>query len=115
MCELQVPTSARLVERIGDIEILVTELVQKMVGQPISKEQPIMEAGLDSLGAVELRSSLQTKFAVDLPATLTFDYPTIASVAKFLTTQVSAAGSGVEASQVAPPAKISWRPNSTPS
>jgi acyl carrier protein len=43
-----------------------------------------MEAGLDSLGAVELRNALSTKFGTYLPATLTFDYPTAAVMADFL-------------------------------
>lgn len=44
-----------------------------------------MDAGLDSLGAVELRSALADRFAVDLPATLVFDYPTAAALIQFLT------------------------------
>ena len=76
--------------RIENVEVQVTDLVEKMIGRPINEEQPIMEAGLDSLGAVELRSNLQTKFSLDLPATLTFDYPNIASLAKFLGSQLSA-------------------------
>lgn len=43
-----------------------------------------MEAGLDSLGAVELRTSLETAFAMEMPATITFDYPTIGALAKYI-------------------------------
>lgn len=43
-----------------------------------------MEAGLDSLGAVDLRNALAVQFSVDLPATLTFDYPTVPGVARFI-------------------------------
>ncbi len=46
--------------------------------------QPLMEAGLDSLGAVELRNNLEQAFHVGLPATLTFDYPTITALADYL-------------------------------
>ena len=43
-----------------------------------------MEAGLDSLGAVELRNALSARLGVDLPATLTLDYPTIDALASHL-------------------------------
>ena len=47
-----------------------------------------MEAGLDSLGAVELRNQLATSFtSVELPATLTFDYPTVNALAGFIAQQ----------------------------
>lgn len=75
---------------LDDVQTKVTQIVGKMLGKEIGPEQPIMEAGLDSLGAVELKSSLQTAFEVDLPATLTFDYPTISTLSKFLGTQLSA-------------------------
>jgi Phosphopantetheine attachment site len=35
-------------------------------------------------GAVELRTSLSTRFGAELPATITFDYPTVATLAGFL-------------------------------
>ena len=44
-----------------------------------------MEAGIDSLGAVELRNQLQaTTGASSLPSTLVFDYPTARQLASFL-------------------------------
>ena len=48
-----------------------------------------MEAGLDSIGAVELRNSVSAKFGVELPATVTFDQPTIQDLAQFLAGRVA--------------------------
>ena len=43
-----------------------------------------MEAGLDSLGALDLRNALAAHFAVDLPPTLAMDYPTLRALAAFI-------------------------------
>merc|ERR1719171_1060049 len=55
----------------------------------VADDAPLMQAGIDSLGAVELRNRLVAQLGVKLPNTLTFDYPTIASVAGFIAEQVA--------------------------
>lgn len=62
----------------------VLGIVGRMLGPDITENQPLMEAGLDSLGAVELRTSLQDAFGFELPATLTFDYPSVAALSNFI-------------------------------
>ena len=39
------------------------------------------QAGLDSLGAVDLCNAVGIRFGIDLPATAAFDYPTAAALA----------------------------------
>lgn len=47
-----------------------------------------MQAGLDSLAAVDLRDGLSKRFATEeLSATLIFDYPTIAALASLIFSQ----------------------------
>lgn len=41
-------------------------------------------AGLDSLGAVELRNSLEGSLHMQLPGTLVFDYPSTAALVDYL-------------------------------
>ncbi len=51
-----------------------------------------MSAGLDSLAAVEMRKILQTHFSINLPVTVTFDYPTVKTLAEFIGKQMSKVG-----------------------
>ena len=109
-----------------DVALAVSAAVAEVLGTVPGAEQPLMEvrcvcivcivqspwqkqemlgvyplnlqAGLDSLGTVELRNALTAKFSVDLPATAVFDYPTVGSLAAFiarqLETSLHAAGIG---------------------
>ena len=51
------------------------------------------QAGLDSLGSVELRSQVSERFGIALPATLAYDYPTVQALAEFITPQLGPATS----------------------
>ena len=52
-----------------------------------------MAAGLDSLGAVELRNAITAAYNIQLPATAVLDFPTLASLASHLTALLSSAAS----------------------
>lgn len=51
-----------------------------------SPDEPLMDAGLNSSGAVQLVSLLEASTGLELPGTLAFDYPSIAEIADYLLT-----------------------------
>ena len=58
----------------------VLEMAKRTAGGSVDADAPLMEAGIDSLGAVELRNQLQAAVGegddMELPSTLMFDFPT---------------------------------------
>jgi hypothetical protein len=61
--------------------------------QTVPDKRPLLEMGFDSLMAVELRNRLRAALAPQrpLPATLVYDYPTVAALADYLGRELFAA------------------------
>jgi acyl carrier protein len=71
----------------------VREMAGRTLGLPpaqVNDEAPLSSLGLDSLMAVELRNQLGSALRLErpLPATLVFDYPTVAAITDYLSGEV---------------------------
>ena len=72
-------------DRSSSVQAVVMSTVVRLLGSDsIGEDEPLMAAGLDSLGATELVQSLQTAFDISLPAPVVYDYPTVAALSGFV-------------------------------
>jgi NADPH:quinone reductase-like Zn-dependent oxidoreductase/SAM-dependent methyltransferase/acyl carrier protein len=76
----------------------------------IDDDAPLSALGLDSLMAVELRNLLGSELVLArrLPATLAFDYPSVAAIAGYLATELgdTASPAGAQPNEPASPAPV---------
>ena len=64
--------------------VQVTAEVRAMMGHSIHPEEPLMSAGLDSRGGMELRRALGETLRLDLPVTLLYDYQSISAIVGYV-------------------------------
>ena len=74
-------------------------MVDTVVGHAVGLDEPLMAAGLDSLGTVELRNTLEAQLGLQLPATLVFDYPSINALADLLYPKLAVATAAAAAEE----------------
>jgi len=76
----------------ASIQSQVWEIITTLLGTPLEPETPLLDAGLDSLGAVELRSCLARTIGVqplELVPYLAIDYPTVNAITAYLESEVA--------------------------
>jgi NAD(P)-dependent dehydrogenase (short-subunit alcohol dehydrogenase family) len=86
---VRVCSTAAALSRVATCSVsleAVLGMVQRTAGSAVDADAPLMEAGVDSLGAVELRNQLQRAVGegMTLSSTLMFDHPTARQVALHL-------------------------------
>ena len=69
----------------------VTDAIVQVLGTSIGENEPLMSAGLDSLGSVEFSNLLASKLTIQIPGTLVFDYPSVAAVTDYIVSQLACA------------------------
>ena len=79
-----------------DLTPLVQEVVGGLLGVTPAGDAPLMAAGLDSLGMVEVRNALQARLGLHLPSTLLFDHPSVDAISAFISQKLAAEASAAQ-------------------
>jgi acyl transferase domain-containing protein/NADPH:quinone reductase-like Zn-dependent oxidoreductase/NAD(P)-dependent dehydrogenase (short-subunit alcohol dehydrogenase family)/acyl carrier protein/ubiquinone/menaquinone biosynthesis C-methylase UbiE len=86
----------------GRVELLENEVrlvVARILGRdpmsPIDPRQGFFEMGMDSLTSVQLRRTLESRIGRPLPATLTFNFPTLEALTAYLAGEILATPQGL--------------------
>ncbi len=108
--ELQaLPEADRLPRMIELVRAEVAGVMHLDSSRTLDRRQRLMDAGVDSLMAVQLRNRLAAALGNDcsLPASLIFDYPTVEDLARYLLAQAGVAASSPQGQQTADIAGLS--------
>jgi acyl carrier protein len=68
-----------------DVRAVVCQLLQDLAStEGLKDEDPLVDAGIDSLSSLALRTGIMKAFCTPLPATFVFDYPTLGEITNHL-------------------------------
>ncbi|WP_394847335.1 acyltransferase domain-containing protein [Pendulispora brunnea] len=83
------PAAEREAEIERAVRIDVATVLQLASPEEVPADRPLMELGVDSLMAVQVRHELSARTGEALPATVAFDYPTPKALARYLLERLS--------------------------
>ena len=109
---------------LGLVSTAIHEVVEELVPS-VSVDMPLMEAGIDSLGAIAIRERLTARLqsSCELPETLAFDFPTLRQMEEHISKLVARPPPRAQArmptaavlrllgpllDEIAPPASVAW-------
>jgi acyl carrier protein/pimeloyl-ACP methyl ester carboxylesterase len=93
------PAKARR-QTAASVRSIVETAIRQVLGPGIDYDEPLADAGVDSMSAIELYGAIAAAVDVQLPSTLFYDYPSVNAVIAFVAAEHGAAG-GVAVEQQA--------------
>jgi acyl carrier protein len=83
--KLKKPAAVKAGARSGDVLLEeLTAIAAEVTGTTIAADAPLMDSGLDSIGATELSNTISAHLNTELSPTLLFDHPSLRSIADAL-------------------------------
>jgi len=79
---------------VADVKMMAMGVLKELAEEQISFDDPLMDAGMDSLSAVTFRDKLNKQTGLKLPGTLMFDHPTLSTVTDLIVETSAAAVGG---------------------
>ena len=80
-----------MARRLDVVVMTISSLVAQTVGTRVPSDASLMEAGIDSLAASEVVSSIGAELKVELSATLLFDHPSVTAICQHFDAQAPSA------------------------
>ena len=71
-----------------DVTGIVKKTVETLTGTNVSGDEALVDAGIDSLSAVELVSMLGHELNTEIEPTVLFDHPTIGDLVNYLVAHI---------------------------
>jgi len=82
------PASRGVGRSTADIQSKIMAIASGVIGREVGPMEPLMDAGLDSIGGSELQKSIEDEFSIELPPTAAFDYPSVSALSDYVASQM---------------------------